>query len=143
MALRPRQSATIQHVHGDPARIPAISLSGLQLPAAQIPSVDSTIPLTIPFDLEGPAASLDAGILRVTLRISPSLTTRVQNLQITGASASASIGQIVLHDVTLPYDALNLSLSQIGIDTIDIPNFTVGQGERPCQAIRRTSSRSR
>jgi hypothetical protein len=118
--------ATVQHVHGDPAKIPAFSLGNLQLPAAQIPSVDSTIPLTIPLDLEGAAAGFDAGILRVTLRISPSVTTRVQNLQITGASASAAVGQIVLHDVTLPYDALNLTLSQIGVDTIDIPNFTIG-----------------
>jgi len=118
--------ATVQHVHGDPAKIPAFSLGGLTLPSAQIPSIDSTIPLTIPFDLEGPAAGFDAGILRVTLSINPSLTTRIENLQIAGASASASVGQIVLHDVTLPYDALNLTLSQIGVDTIDIPNFTVG-----------------
>jgi hypothetical protein len=118
--------ATVQHVHGDPAKIPAFSLGGLELPALQIPSVDSTIPLSIPFDLAGPAAGFDAGILRVTLRISPSLLTRVDHLQITGASAGASVGQIVLHDVTLPYDALNLTLSQIGIDTIDIPNFTIG-----------------
>lgn len=118
--------ATVQHVHGDPARIPTFALNGLQLPAAQIPSVDSALPLSIPLVLQGPAAGFDAGVLRVTLRITPSLLTEVQHLQITGASASASVGQIVLHDVVLPYDALNVTLSQIGIDTIDIPNFTVG-----------------
>lgn len=118
--------ATVQHVHGDPARIPTFALSGLQLPAAQIPSVESVLPLSIPLVLQGPAVGLDAGVLRVTLTITPSLLTQVQHMQITGASAAATVGQIVLHDVTLPYDALNVTLSQIGIDTIDIPNFTVG-----------------
>lgn len=118
--------ATVGHVHGDPAAIPALSLSNLKLPAAQIPTIDSTVPLTIPLVFEGPAAGFDAGILRVKLTITPSLTTEVNHLRITGATASATAGQVVLHDVTLPYDALNLTLSQIGIDTIDIPNFTVG-----------------
>jgi hypothetical protein len=35
------------------------------------------------------------------------------------------VSQIVLNDVTLPYDALNLTLSQIGINTIDIPVLTL------------------
>ena len=33
--------------------------------------------------------------------------------------------QVVLHNVTLPYDALNVTLSQIGIDTVKIPAFNV------------------
>ena len=41
------------------------------------------------------------------------------------ANASASVGQVVLHNVTLPYDALNLTLSQIGINTVAIPAFNV------------------
>jgi len=118
--------ATVQHVHGDPARIPAFALNGFQLPAAQIPSVNSDLPLSIPLVLETRGANFDAGILRITLTIVPSLLTQVQHMQITGASATASVGQIVLHDVTLPYDALNITLSDIGIDMIDIPNFTVG-----------------
>ncbi len=117
--------ATIQHLHGDPARIPSLALGGLQLPALQIPSISSTIPLAIPADLQGPSPGFDAGVLRLVIHIIPSVLMRVDHLQITGASAEASVGQIVLHDVTLPYDALNLTLSQIGIDTIDIPGFTL------------------
>ncbi len=117
--------ATVQHVHGDPAQIPAFTLSGVQLPAAQIPSISSTIPLTIPADLETVAAGFDAGILKVVIRIRPSVLLHVEHLQITNATASASVGQVVLHNVTLPFDALNITLSQIGVDTIEIPSFTV------------------
>ena len=49
----------------------------------------------------------------------------VNHIEITGADASATVGQIVLHNVTLPYDVLNLTLSQIGINTVAIPAFNV------------------
>jgi len=37
---------------------------------------------------------------------------------------SATVGQMTLQNVTVPFDVLNLTLSQIGIDTIAIPTFT-------------------
>ena len=117
--------ATVGHLHGDPVQLPALSLSGLQLPAVQIPSISSTIPLTIPANLESVGAGFDAGILRMIVHIQPSVLMSVQHLQITNANASATVGQLVLKNVTLPFDALNITLSEIGIDTIEIPNFTV------------------
>jgi len=48
---------------------------------------------------------------------------QVDHLGIWDATASATVGQVVLHDVTLPYDVLNLTLSQIGINTVGIPLF--------------------
>ena len=117
--------ATVQHIHGDPVQVPSFTLGGLQLPAAQIPVISSSTPLDIPANLQGPSPGFDAGILRVVIHIVPSVLTHIDHLEISGATASASVGQIVLHDVTLPYDALNLTLSQIGIDTVQIPSFTV------------------
>ena len=117
--------ATVGHLHGDPVQLAAVSLSGLQLPAVQIPSISSTIPLTIPANLESVGAGFDAGILRMIVHIQPSVLMSVQHLQITNANASATVGQLVLKNVTLPFDALNITLSEIGIDTIEIPNFTV------------------
>ena len=117
--------ATVGHLHGDPVQLPALSLSGLQLPAVQIPSISSTIPLTIPANLESVGAGFDAGLLRMIVHIQPSVLMSVQHLQITNANASATVGQLVLKNVTLPFDALNITLSEIGIDTIEIPNFTV------------------
>ena len=117
--------ATVGHLHGDPVQLAAVSLSGLQLPAVQIPSISSTIPLTIPANLESVGAGFDAGLLRMIVHIQPSVLIGVQHLQITNANASATVGQLVLKNVTLPFDALNITLSEIGIDTIEIPNFTV------------------
>ena len=116
---------TVQHVHGDPVKVPSVTLSTLKLPAIQIPSLSSSTPLTVPANLQTVGAGFDAGILRVVIHITPSVLTKIDHVEITGANANASVGQIALHDITLPYDAMNLTLSQIGIDTIDIPGFTV------------------
>jgi hypothetical protein len=117
--------ASVAHLHGDPVRIPTFTLSGVNLPTAQIPVISSSAPLTIPANLQGPSPGFDAGILKVAIHITPSVLTHIDHLEINGASANATVGQVVLHDVTLPYDALNLTLSQIGLDTVDIPSFTV------------------
>lgn len=118
-------TATIGHVHGDPVKIPAFTLNGLQLPAAQIPQLSSSAPLDIPANLPSRSVGFDAGILRLSITITPSALSHIDHLEITGANASATVGQVVLHNVVLPYDALNLTLSQIGITTIEIPEFTV------------------
>ena len=117
--------ASIGHVHGDAIGIPSVSLRSLSLPAAQIPQVTSTAPLDIPANLQGPGAGFDAGILRLVLRIVPSALTHVEHLDITSASAHATVGGVVLRNVTLPYDVHNLTLSQVGINNVGIPAFSV------------------
>jgi hypothetical protein len=117
--------ATIGHLSGDALKLPAVTLAGLQLPAVQIPSINSTIPLDIPANLPGVAVGFDGGLLRVLLHITPSVQSHIQELNITGADAAASVGQVILHDVTVPFDGHNLTLGQIGIDTITIPSFSV------------------
>jgi hypothetical protein len=120
--------ATVGHLHGDPLKIPSLTLGSLNLPAVTVPVIDSSAPLDIPATLilEGDdLPGINVGVLRLSLLIRPSALTHIDQLEITGAKASGNVSQVVLHDVTLPYDALNLSLSQIGVNTIDIPTFTV------------------
>jgi hypothetical protein len=117
--------ASVQHLHGDPLKLPAFTLNNLALPAVQIPTISSTVPLDIPANLQGPSPGFDAGILRVVIHIVPTVHAHVDHLDITGASGSATAQDVVLHDVTLPYDALNLTLSQVGIETLQIPSITV------------------
>lgn len=117
--------ATIRHVHADPIKIPSFTLGNLHLPAAQIPHVSSSAPLDIPANLQTRSVGFDAGILRVAIKVKPSALSHIDHLEISNANASATVGQVVLHNVVLPFDALNLTLSQIGINTIEIPAFTV------------------
>jgi hypothetical protein len=40
-------------------------------------------------------------------------------------TAGASIGKIELHNVVAPYELLNLTLAQVGIDTIAVPTVAI------------------
>lgn len=115
--------ATVAHLHGDPASISAFSLSSLTLPAAQVPTISSTAPFDVPVTLQPRTLSLPAGILHLSLTITPSALSHVEHLEISNANANASVGSVVLRNVVLPYDVLNLTLSQIGITSIGIPTF--------------------
>ena len=116
---------SIQHLHGNPIQVPALTVNSVTLPAAQIPTVSSSAPLDIPATLSTLSVGFDAGILSAHIHLTPTANSHVDHLEITNANASASVGQVVLHNVTLPYDALNLTLSQIGINTVAIPAFNV------------------
>jgi hypothetical protein len=115
--------ASVGHVHGDPATVGAFSLNSLTLPAAQVPTISSTAPFDVPVQLQPRTLSLPAGILHLSLTITPSALSHVEHLEISNANGSGSLGSVVLRNVVLPYDLLNLTLSQIGITTIGIPTF--------------------
>jgi hypothetical protein len=117
--------AKIAHLHGDSVAIPSFSLNNLTLPAAQIPDISSTAPLDIPATLSTLSIGFDAGLLQVNIDLTPSALSHVGHLEITNANANASVGQVVLHNVTLPYDVLNLTLSQVGITNVAVPSFNV------------------
>ncbi len=116
---------TIRRVQGDPVTLGALTLGGLSMPAASIPDITSQAPLDIPVVLAARTFRMDAGILVLTLTIRPSARSHIDQLRITNANASATIGQIVVHDVVFPYELLNLTLSQVGIETIEIPAFAI------------------
>jgi hypothetical protein len=115
----------VGHLHGDPVQIPSFTLSNLNLPAAQIPTMSSTAPIDIPAQLPTQSPGFDAGIIKLFVHLTPSALSHIDRLEITNANANATVGQVVLHNVTLPYDVLGLTLSQIGIDTVAIPAFSV------------------
>jgi hypothetical protein len=116
-------SATIRRVTGSPLQLGALRLRGLVLPSAAANDITSgpiDLPVTRPPVSLGP---LDLGILDVTLKITPSANAHIARLVMSDVRASARIGAIVVRNVRLPYDALNLTLSDLGLETIDIPTI--------------------
>jgi hypothetical protein len=121
------EQATIGHFHGDPIHIPSFSLKDVKMPSAQIPDIKNSAPLDIPANLQTRSVGFgdDGDLLEIRINLTPSAISHIDRLEITGANASASVGQVVLHNVVLPYDVLNLTLSQIGINTVAIPLVSV------------------
>jgi len=50
---------------------------------------------------------------------------QIDQLVIRNVTASTSIGKIELQNVVAPYELLNLTLSQVGIDTISVPTVAI------------------
>src|SRR6266851_1174422 len=117
-------AVTIAKVNGDTTPFGQMSLSNLGLPASQIPDivaqgVDSTA------TPKPKAFHLDMGCLDLVLKVNPTAQAHIDQFIIRDVKASGSIGKIELHNVVAPYELLNLTLSQIGIETISVPAVAI------------------
>lgn len=123
-------SASIGRVTGTPVHAPAFSVNTVRLGSASMPNgASTTAPMDIPaelgeYDVKSPGTP-HKSLAVLTLKVTPFTLMHVDRLDIGSGGGSASIDSIVLHNVTLPYDVLNLTLSQIGINSIQIPTFSV------------------
>lgn len=68
----------------------------------------------------------DVGVLDVTLRVTPGARLQADQLRLSGVRSSAAVGSIELRDVVLPYEVLDLTLSQIGLEALELPKIEVG-----------------
>ena len=117
-------SATIARVNGDTTPFGQMSLSNLGLPASQIPDIvaqgiDSTA------TPKPKAFHLDMGCLDLVLKVNPTAQAHMDEFIIRNVKASGSIGKIELHNVVAPYELLNVTLSQLGIETISVPTVAI------------------
>jgi hypothetical protein len=95
-----------------------LSVGGFGAPAASIDSVtigrvhgDST-----------PFGQLALSNLAVPNLFNPTAQAHIDQLLIQNIKASTSIGKIELHNVVAPFELLNLTLAQVGIDTLSVPS---------------------
>jgi hypothetical protein len=115
---------TIGRLHGEVFPLGQLALSNLGLPASGVGDIASGAVNVSATGTEYDAEA-DAGILRVTLRVTPHATARMDQLHLSGIQASGSVGRIELNNVVAPYELLNLTLSQVGIQTITVPTLGV------------------
>jgi hypothetical protein len=119
-------SASVDRVQADPINLAEVGLTDLNVQAAESPLITNTAPLVMPLAL-GPLPSIpiiDLGFLSVDLVITPEVITHVGHLEITDVKATATVGEMTLQNVTVPFDVFNLTLAHIGINTVAIPTFT-------------------
>jgi hypothetical protein len=117
-------SLTIGRLHGDAFPMGDTVLSNLALPSASVSDItsQSVAAVATPFPK---AYHLDLGCLDLTLKIKPRAEATIDQLAIHGLTASTNIGSIELHNVVAPYELLNLTLSQVGIETIQVPTVAI------------------
>jgi hypothetical protein len=118
------EQVTIGRVHGEALPLGQIAMTNLQLPSASAGDIQSGA-IDVSATTAAYVFTADAGLLRVTVRLTPTARGRMDQLRISGVHSSASIGRIEMNNVVAPYEMLNVTLGQIGINTIDIPTFGV------------------
>ncbi len=119
-------AASVRQVTGAPVRIPGLRLRGLSLPSASVNDIRSDaldIPLRRRERME--VGGLDLGFLSLTLFVRPSAGTRVAQMRMTGVTTRLSAGTIDLANVTVPFALHDLTLADLGIQTIDVPSIVV------------------
>ncbi|HEY1298462.1 MAG TPA: hypothetical protein VGJ60_35715 [Chloroflexota bacterium] len=117
-------AVTIGRVHGDATPLGQMTLSNLNLPAASVPDITSQGVDTVATP-KPKAFHLDLGCLDLTLRVNPTAEAHIDQLVISNVKASTSVGRIELNNVVAPYELLNLTLSQVGIETITVPSVAI------------------
>jgi hypothetical protein len=117
-------AVTIGRIHGEAFAAPDLTMNNVGLPAASIQDIMSQGIDTVA-EPQGKAYHLDLGCLDLTLKIKPKAEAQIDSLTISGINASTNIGTVELHNIVAPYELLNLTLSQIGIDTIQVPTVSI------------------
>jgi hypothetical protein len=116
--------ATVQRIHGQAVPLGTMTIPNLALPQASVGDISSQA-------LDAAATSnpivlgADAGVLEISLELTPGARMRADELRLTNVRASTSVGSVELQDVELPYEVLDVTLSQLGIETIDVPKVEV------------------
>ena len=103
---------TIGKLHGDAFPLGQLALANLTLPSASIPDIVSEA-VDVTATPIPKVFHMDLGILVQTLTIKPTVEARIDQMTISGAHASTSVGSIELHNVVAPYEFLNLTLSRL------------------------------
>jgi hypothetical protein len=118
-------ATTVAHLKGD-----AFPLGSVTIPNLDLPGVDAGHVVGGQLDSTTTSNPIDfvanAGIIKVTLALTPGVRLQADELILDGVNVALSVGSIELHDVVVPYEVLNLTLSQIGIQTVDVPKIQVG-----------------
>jgi hypothetical protein len=117
-------SVSIGRIHGDAFATPDLTMSKVGLPSASIGDIMSQGIDTVA-EPQGKAYHLDLGCLDLVLKIKPKAEAQIDQLSITGINAATNIGTVELHNIVAPYELLNLTLSQVGIDTISVPAVNI------------------
>jgi len=118
-------SATIARVSGGTLPLPGLTIPGVELPDVLLPVVASQNVDATSNPVVSRMPTVDVGLLAATLKVTTTATFHVDELRIENVRAATSIGEITMQNIVLPYEVLDITLSQIGIETIDVPQVEV------------------
>ncbi len=116
---------TVGRVAGGSVPLQGFTVPGLEFPAVNVPAVTCQKFGAASEPLVTPLPEADNGLVKAQLTVTTTARFDVDELRLEGIKASASVAKVVLKNVELPFELLDLSLSQIGIQDIRVPDLKV------------------
>jgi hypothetical protein len=118
-------ATTIGHLQGGSLPLTNLTVPNIALPQATIPTVTTNNVDAATNVATTALPKADAGILKVTLKVDTTAGLHIDQLLLDDIKAYAVIGELELGNVVLPYEVFDLTLSQIGIETVLVPQLEV------------------
>lgn len=119
------EGVSVGRVAGGTLPLPGLSLPQLSLPEIKVPRLASEAFAAASKPIVTPMPPVDAGLMKATLTVTTTAGLDVDELRVDDLRATASADEIVLKNVELPYEVLDLRLSQLGIERVEVPALKV------------------
>lgn len=116
---------SVDRVSGGSLPLAELTIPGLAFPQVKVPSVTCQKFGSASNPLVTPLPEADVGVLKAQLTVTTTARFDVDELRLEGIKASASVAKVSMKNVELPFELLDLSLSQIGIERIGVPEMKV------------------
>jgi hypothetical protein len=116
---------SVGRVSGGSLPLAGLTIPGLAFPQIKVPRVTCQKFGSASNPLVTPLPEADVGVLKAQLTVTTTARFDVDELRLEGIKASAAVAEVSLKNVELPFELLDLSLSQIGIESIGVPEMKV------------------
>jgi len=103
--------------------MPGASLENVTIPAVNMPSATSGA-----FNADATASDkslgIDIGILKVSIRVTPTVHLNVGSMTLSDAQLAADLGKVSLNDISLPVSLEGITGGELGLNSISVNKLT-------------------
>lgn len=117
-AIRVNHAAPTQHLN-----LPGASLENVAIPAVNMPSATSGS-FTADATASDKSVGVDIGILKVSVRVTPTVHLNVGSMTLSDAQLAADLGKVSINDISLPVSLEGITGGELGLNSISVNKLT-------------------
>lgn len=103
--------------------LPGASLANVVIPAINMPSATSGA-FTADATASDKSLGIDVGILKVSVRVTPTVHLNVGSMTLSDAQLAAELGKVSLNDISLPVSLEGITGGELGLNSISVNKLT-------------------
>ncbi len=117
-AMRVNRAAPTRHLN-----LPGASLENVAIPAINMPSATSGS-FTADATASDKSVGVDIGILKVSVRVTPTVHLNVGSMTLSDAKLAADLGKVSINDISLPVSLEGITGGELGLNSISVNKLT-------------------